>query len=137
MKRHLALAAVAATLIGAPAARADLLVTREGVAIETAGPWRVEGRMVVFTLPGGALSSIRADQVDLDRSAVATARAATVEVAAADAPSQPAPLPEPVFRINDRARAVRSRSSRGTASTCPAATGSRSSAPSATTAARW
>jgi hypothetical protein len=102
MSRNLpACLAAASALLATGALRADVLVTRQGDQITTAGPWRVQGRMVVFTLPGGALSSMRADQVDLDRSAVATERAAQVQVAQAVRPVEPARPAEPVFRITD------------------------------------
>ncbi len=69
---------------------ADLLITRDGATIETAGAWRVEGRRVLFTLPNGTLSSIRTDEIDLDRSALATARAAEAASAEPAAPAAPA-----------------------------------------------
>ncbi|KAB2962205.1 MAG: hypothetical protein F9K16_09710, partial [Thermoanaerobaculia bacterium] len=72
---HLPLLA-AALLVAAGPARADWLVTTDGGLIETKGPWKVDGRRVVFHLPNGTLSSVRADEVDLDRSAAETARAA-------------------------------------------------------------
>ena len=55
--------------LGAPAADADRLVTRDGAVIETRGPWRVEGRLVIFRLPDGTLSSIRLVDADLEGSA--------------------------------------------------------------------
>jgi len=62
----LAAAAVAGALLY-PAA-ADWLVTRDGNRIETAGPWRVEGRLVVFKKPDGSLVSLRLSDVDLEGS---------------------------------------------------------------------
>lgn len=56
----LALAALPAT--------ADWLVTQSGDQVETEGPWEVKGKLVVFTLPGGTLSSMRLSDVDLDAS---------------------------------------------------------------------
>jgi hypothetical protein len=92
--------ALAAALALAPAgARADLLVTRDGATVETQGAWRVDGRRVVFTLPDGQLSSLRTDDVDLDRSALATARAAEAAAAPAAAPAAPA---EPVLRLTEK-----------------------------------
>src|SRR5690606_37601777 len=67
----LALAALASLLAlpaVTPEARADWLVTREGARLETKGPWTVRGKLVVFTLPDGTLSSVRLDQVDLEAS---------------------------------------------------------------------
>lgn len=78
----------------------DLLVTKEGATIETTGPWRVDGRRVVFTLPNGSLSSIRTDEIDLDRSALATARAA--EAASGNAPAAaPAATTAPILSLSE------------------------------------
>jgi hypothetical protein len=91
---------VAACLLAGGAAFADLLVTKEGATLETQGAWRVDGRRVVFTLPNGTLSSIRTDEVDLDRSALATARAA--EAASASPPTAPAaPVAAPILRLSE------------------------------------
>jgi hypothetical protein len=93
---------VASTLVGPALLLADLLVTRDGATIETRGAWRVEGRRVIFTLPNGTLSSIRLDEVDLDASALATARAQE-EAAAPQAPPGPRPpLGEPILRITEK-----------------------------------
>lgn len=56
----------------AAAAGADWLVTKDGARVETDGPWKVKGSIVVFTLPNGTLSSLRLSEVDLDQSAEAT-----------------------------------------------------------------
>lgn len=94
-----ALTSVALALAGG-AAFADLLVTKEGATIETQGAWRVDGRRVVFTLPNGTLSSIRTDEVDLDRSALATARAAEAASESAAA-AAPAPTAAPILRLSE------------------------------------
>ena len=52
------------------------IFARDGARLETKGPWKVDGRRVVFQMPNGTLSSVRSDEVDLDRSAAETARAA-------------------------------------------------------------
>jgi hypothetical protein len=94
--RGAALAALAA-LAAAPAA-ADWLVTRDGARIETRGPWRVDGRRILFDLPNGTLSALRADEVDLDRSAQATAEARVVaEKRVAEEPKK-----EPVVRLTEK-----------------------------------
>ena len=49
-------------------AAADWLVTRDGDQVETRGPWEIQGKLVVFTLPNGTLSSMRLTDVDLDAS---------------------------------------------------------------------
>ena len=80
---------VAASLLASPAA-SDWLVTRDGSRIETLGPWQVKGSQVVFTLPGGRLSALRAADVDLEASGLAT-RAAASAAEAAEAAAEPAP----------------------------------------------
>lgn len=73
-------------LAAVSAARADWLVTRDGGRFEIKGPWQVKGKLVVFTLPSGALSSLRVEQVDLGQSRTATAEAKAAATAAAEAP---------------------------------------------------
>ena len=75
------LAPVLLTAAAAPSA-ADWLVTREGGRVETKGSWQTKGKLVVFTLPDGKLSSLRLSDIDLEASQRATAEAA----AAAQAP---------------------------------------------------
>lgn len=87
-----------AALLGAAPAAADWLVTREGGRIETKGPWKVEGRQVLFTQPNGTLSSIRADLVDLDLSAAESQR----EREAAARVPEPAKRPEPILRLTEK-----------------------------------
>ncbi len=82
--------AVLLTLAAVPAA-ADWLVTRQGGRVETRGPWQVKGKLVVFTLPDGKLSSLRLSEIDLDVSRRATAEAA----AAAQAPPPAKPPAKP------------------------------------------
>jgi hypothetical protein len=62
------IAAVLALLLGASQSRGDVLVLRDGSRVETKGPWETKGKLVVFHLPTGALSSLRVDDVDLDAS---------------------------------------------------------------------
>lgn len=68
------------------AVTADVLVTTDGATIETKGPWKVDGRLVRFTLPDGALSSMRLSEVDLEASETATAEAAAPKPAKEDEP---------------------------------------------------
>src|SRR5262245_62955767 len=85
-------AALLALAAAAPAA-ADWLVPRQGNGrVETKGPWQVKGKLVVFTLPDGKLSSLRLSEVDLDASGRATDEAAA---AARATPAAPAPAPRP------------------------------------------
>ncbi len=79
----------AASLALAGSAAADWLVTRQGDRIETRGPWRRQGAMVVFTLPNGTLSSLRAEEIDFDASARASAPA---PVAPVESPAKKKPV---------------------------------------------
>jgi hypothetical protein len=66
---------------------ADRLVLKDGTELDTAGPWEVQGRLVVFKRADGTLASMRASEVDLEKSAAATTVANT--------PAPPAPAPPP------------------------------------------
>ena len=75
-----------------PAAlRADWIVTRQGERFEVRGAPQLKGKLVVFTLPDGSLSSMRADRVDFDASKRATEQAKK----AAEAPPAAAEAPKP------------------------------------------
>jgi hypothetical protein len=84
------LSALFVILLLASPIEADWLVTEDGARVETRGEWTVKGKTVVFTLPSGLLTSIRASEVDLDASAVLTERAKN--------PPPPAPAPAPKAR---------------------------------------
>lgn len=49
-------------------AQQQTLVLLDGTRIATDGPWRLEGRRIIYTSAAGVLSSIRADSVDLEAS---------------------------------------------------------------------
>lgn len=69
--------ALAACLLStASPLHADWLVTRSGAKIETAGTWQVKGKLVVFKLTNGTLSSLKLADVDLAKSHRATEQAA-------------------------------------------------------------
>jgi hypothetical protein len=85
--------------LGAPA-QADWLLTRDGARVETRGPWTVKGKLVVFTLANGTLSSLRAEAVDLEASARATAEAQARTAAPAPEPA-PVAKPRPVLVLTD------------------------------------
>ena len=91
--------AVLAALSIAGTADADWLVTRDGARLETKGPWKVDGRRVLFTLPNGALSTIRTDEVDLDQSALVTTQAKEAQAAPA---AIALPKKEPVLRLTEK-----------------------------------
>ena len=76
---------------------ADVLVTHDGARVETKGAWRVDGRQVIFTLPNGTLSAMRASEVDLDASRAATQRAS----APVEPPPPPPPPPPPVLVLTN------------------------------------
>jgi hypothetical protein len=78
--------------------RADWLVTRDGGRIETKGPWKVDGKRVVFSALDGTLSSLRMVEVDLDASRQATA----ADAAEAKAPAAPLPARKSVRVLTDK-----------------------------------
>lgn len=97
-----ALAALVA-LSSAGTAGADWLVTKDGGRVETKGPWRVEGRRVLFTTEDtGALASLRLADVDLAASERATSDAKTAAAAAAAAKSQPEAPKKAVRSFTDK-----------------------------------
>lgn len=51
-----------------PPASADWLLYQDGTRLETAGEWKIEGKLVVFSLPNGTLSAVKLDELDLDAS---------------------------------------------------------------------
>lgn len=90
-----ALVVVAAVVLTALPAAGDWLVTREDGRVETRGSWEVQGRLVVFHLADGTLSSLRLDQVNLEASGEATRRAEAAAEARRQGPP-PAAAAEPV-----------------------------------------
>lgn len=91
---------LAGAAAAAPAA-ADWLVLRDGSRLETRGPWQARGAMLVFHLPNGTLSSLRAADVDLEASAAATARAAEQAEAARNAVAARQPEKRAAITITD------------------------------------
>ena len=93
-------AAVAATV---PAAvRADWIITRQGDRFEIKGAWQLKGKLVVFTLPSGTLSSMRADRVDFDASKQATEKAKRDAAAPPPAAEQPKTKRKAVIVLTDK-----------------------------------
>lgn len=88
MRYSIYVGAALAILCVAPTS-ADWLVLKSGQRAETKGPWQVKGKLVVFTQPDGRLSSLRLDDVALDESAAATARARDSSPAVTAAPEVP------------------------------------------------
>lgn len=81
-------------------ARADWLVTKDGNHVETEGPWKVRGRMVVFTLPTGALSSMRLDDLDLEASEALTEAKKEAEAAGPEVEPEAARRPSVLVLTN-------------------------------------
>jgi len=86
---------VLALLLGSAPLHADWIVTRQGERFEIHGTWQLKGKLVVFTLPNGTLSSMHADRVDLDASKQATAQA-----------KQQAAAPPPAAKAEPKRKAV-------------------------------
>lgn len=80
--------ALAGLLLAAAPAAADWLVTRAGGRVETKGPWRTKGKLIVFTQEDGTLASLRLADVDLPASEKVTAEA-KIQAAAPPAPEPP------------------------------------------------
>ncbi len=102
-RRRLAPAAVCAglALLCPPPAPADWLVTREGHRIETDGSWKVKGRIVVYTDPGGTLSSLRLGEVDLEASEAASEEPAAPSPAAKKPAKKSVERRKPVLVLTD------------------------------------
>jgi hypothetical protein len=83
--------------IAAPPAAADWLVMRDGTRVETRGPWRQDGRLVVFTSAEERLVSLRTSAVDLPASVAATREAveAAARAARGERPSDAPPAQPP------------------------------------------
>lgn len=75
-------------------ARADWLVLRTGERAETRGPWKVKGKLVVFTSAKGNLASLRLADVDLEASERVTAEARAQAEKPPEAPPPPPPQKE-------------------------------------------
>ncbi len=89
---------LALLLVAASPAAAGWLVTHDGNVLKTAGGWRVDGALVVFTAEDGRLSSIRVREVDLEAS---LARGAEPASAAAPMAEPTAPNARPVLVLTD------------------------------------
>lgn len=97
--RHLAL--ICLCLAGPPAATADWLVMKDGGRVETREEWKVKGKIVVFHLPNGTLSSVRLSEVDLDASAEATYEAENPPADQEETADEKAPKKGAVIEITD------------------------------------
>lgn len=98
MKRFASLLVPVAVLsLVALPVQADWLVTRDGARMETKGPWKVKGKLVVFETADGKLSSLRVADVDLDAS-----RRVTEEAVAARAQAEAEPEKAPARKKSVR-----------------------------------
>ncbi len=102
------LAMIAGHLLVPGGAVADVVVTKGGDSVQTRGPWKVDGGLVVFERPDGTLASMRLSEVDLEASERATeeAKAAAERARTAseedDGAEEDEPRREPVARLTDR-----------------------------------
>lgn len=62
--RPVILLGLAALLALSHPVSADWLVYKDGTRIQTDGPWRIEGKLAVFSLPNGVLSTVKAEELD-------------------------------------------------------------------------
>lgn len=106
-------ALVLLTILAASPAAGDWLLTRAGGRVETRGPWQVKGKLVVFTLADGSLSSLRLADVDLEASGKATGDAKTE----AGKPAAPEPAKKKLAVLTDQS--FRKSSSSGPAAAPP------------------
>jgi hypothetical protein len=84
------------------AAHADILMLRDGSQVQTRGPWKVQGPMVIFTTTDGQLASLQLKKVDLDASQAATAEAVRkAKEAAEKAKTKPTTEVKPVLVLTD------------------------------------
>lgn len=97
LRKGLVLALLLLT-VGATSLTAEWLVTPNGERVTIRGAWEVRGEAIVFTLPSGALGSLRSDEVDLEAT-----RALAAELASG--PERAAARPEarksPVLVVTD------------------------------------
>ncbi len=95
LKRSLSI--VVWMVVSVQPATADWLIGRDGSKLETRGPWKVQGSLIVLTLPDGRLASIAVGDVDLERSLVesaSTVAQANPTVVRSRPDEYPAPSPE-------------------------------------------
>lgn len=110
MRRLLVVLSMFVAWVWTPApAEADWLSLRDGGLLETKGPWREKGKMIVYTAPTGPLMSVRASEVDLEMSKAIGTRLRTatfVDLGIAADPSNPDEASE---LIDERGLAERER----------------------------
>jgi hypothetical protein len=88
--------------MGAVPAAADWLVMGDGTRVETRGPWRQDGRLLVFTSPDDRLVSLRSSSVDLPASVEATRQAAEAATRAQEGEDGDRERPQPPPRQSRR-----------------------------------
>lgn len=85
-------------------ALADWLVYKDGTRLQTAGGWETKGKLVVFSLPNGMLSTVRTEELDLDASREMTRlrqEASSKRQRAADDLEQAEPRPKAAIVLTD------------------------------------
>ncbi len=92
--------ALAGLLLTSLPAAADWLVTEASYRIQTRGALKVQGKLVVFTLPSGTLSSLRLAEVDLEASQELTAQAQAGSAAEGEQ-AREEPRRKPVLVLTD------------------------------------
>lgn len=73
----------------ASGADAEWLITNDGSKVEIKGPWKIEGKLVTFSLPNGTLGSLPASAVDLEASEALLAEEAAAEQKPVEEPARP------------------------------------------------
>ncbi len=89
-------------LAGSSAGRADWLVLQDGSQFEVKGSPKTSANRVVFTTLDGKLSSLRADQVDLEASRRATEEARLAAEPKQEGPKEPAVRTKPKWSLTDK-----------------------------------
>jgi hypothetical protein len=97
-----ALAAAIGVPLGSAPLDADWIVTRQGERFEIKGTWQLKGKLAVFTLPSGTLSSMRADRIDVDASKQATSQAKKQAEPQAPAAEREKPKRRAVIVLTDK-----------------------------------
>src|ERR1700687_1775426 len=95
-------AGAAGMMLGPAPLYADWIVTRQGDRFEIKGTWQLKGKLAVFTLPNGSLSSMRADRIDVDASKQATAQAKKQAEPQAPSAEQAKPKRRAVIILTDK-----------------------------------
>jgi hypothetical protein len=94
--------AVLVVCAASQALRADWIVTHDGERFEVKGSWQQKGKLAVFTLPNGNLSSMRLDRIDVEASKKATEQAKRDAEAPPPPPAAEEPKRKAVIVLTDK-----------------------------------